>query len=284
MRKFIFASLISGATAWSAGGLLADPPSTDAEDAPAIAEESDVGAPRERDRRRDGDRPRRGPDGDRPEGRRGGPRAADDAFNRRDRGPRDGGPRDRGPDGERGGRRFAQDGRRGGGPMRDMLPPLLRALDADGDREISADEIANATAALKTLDADENGKLTLDELRPQFAGRGPRDGEFGRPGEGRRERFRDGFGRGDEAGPRPDRREFGRRGDGPPREGEGGDREFRKPRGPRGEFDDGERPRRGRPRGERKEGDRPRPPRGGPDADRPPEGDPQADDAADTKV
>lgn len=42
------------------------------------------------------------------------------------------------------------------------------ALDTDGDGELSAKEIENATAALKTLDKDKNGKLTENELRPNF--------------------------------------------------------------------------------------------------------------------
>jgi len=75
----------------------------------------------------------------------------------------------------------------------------MAALDADSDGEISAEEIANATAALRKLDKDGDGKLTLEELRPEFARRGPPDGESGprgprgrgegRPGpEGRPER------------------------------------------------------------------------------------------------
>lgn len=69
-------------------------------------------------------------------------------------------------------RRGAEDGPRGGpgGPPN----PILQALDADGNREISAEEIKNAAAALATLDKNKDGKLTIDELRPQFEGRGPR--------------------------------------------------------------------------------------------------------------
>ena len=99
----------------------------------------------------------------------------------------------------------------GGGPdgpdgpdgFRPPMHPLEAALDADGDRELSAQEIENAVAALKTLDKNENGKLDADEMRPRFggrpggpdgAGRGPdgpggggpdgppRDGGAGRPG------------------------------------------------------------------------------------------------------
>jgi len=50
------------------------------------------------------------------------------------------------------------------------LPPLpiLRALDADGDGEISTAEIDGAAAALKSLDKNEDGKLEMDEVRPDF--------------------------------------------------------------------------------------------------------------------
>jgi len=45
-------------------------------------------------------------------------------------------------------------------------PPIETALDANGDGIISADEIANASAALKTLDKNGDGQLTADEYRP----------------------------------------------------------------------------------------------------------------------
>ena len=51
--------------------------------------------------------------------------------------------------------------------------PIMAALDADEDGEISAAEIDNAVAALKSLDKDSDGKLSADELRPEF-GRGGR--------------------------------------------------------------------------------------------------------------
>ncbi len=44
--------------------------------------------------------------------------------------------------------------------------PLFDALDANHDGVISADEIANAPAALKTLDKNGDGQLTREELRP----------------------------------------------------------------------------------------------------------------------
>lgn len=45
-------------------------------------------------------------------------------------------------------------------------PPIFAALDANHDGIISASEIANAAAALKTLDKNVDGKLTPDEYRP----------------------------------------------------------------------------------------------------------------------
>jgi hypothetical protein len=59
------------------------------------------------------------------------------------------------------------------------MPPLYAALDANKDGVIDATEIANASAALKTLDKNNDGQLTREELmppRPQGAGegRGPR--------------------------------------------------------------------------------------------------------------
>ena len=72
----------------------------------------------------------------------------------------------------------------GGGrpPGGRMIPPLIKALDANGDMEISAEEIANASKALLTLDKNGDGKLTGDEIhppRPDGGGRPPggRDGE-----------------------------------------------------------------------------------------------------------
>jgi hypothetical protein len=71
-------------------------------------------------------------------------------------------------------------GRRGpGGPppgagpdgKKRPLPPIINALDANHDGVIDATELANAPAALKTLDKNGDGQLTIDEIRP--AGRGP---------------------------------------------------------------------------------------------------------------
>ena len=51
-------------------------------------------------------------------------------------------------------------------------PPLVGVLDANHDGVISADEIANAPAALRTLDKNGDGQLTPDEFHPPR--RGPR--------------------------------------------------------------------------------------------------------------
>ena len=61
-----------------------------------------------------------------------------------------------------------------------MRSPAFQALDADRDGVISATELANAAASLKSLDKNGDGKLTEDEVRPQMGGRGGRGGE---PGE-----------------------------------------------------------------------------------------------------
>ena len=54
------------------------------------------------------------------------------------------------------------------------LPAIVRALDANHDGVIDADEIANASAALKTLDKNGDGKLTPDEfMGPRPQGRPP---------------------------------------------------------------------------------------------------------------
>ena len=114
-----------------------------------------------------GDRPKKG---DRPERRERG---------ERDRGPREGGPRD-----GRGGP--------GGRPNFMLMLPIFITLDVNKDGELSKEEIENATVALQKLDKDKNGKLTEEELRPDF-------GSFGRRGPG----GPGGFGRGD--GDRGDR-------------------------------------------------------------------------------
>lgn len=73
-----------------------------------------------------------------------------------------------------------------GGPQRVRgmrMFPVMAALDANDDGEISAEELARATEALKALDKNSDGKLSDDELRPNFPGREGRPGFAGR-GEG----------------------------------------------------------------------------------------------------
>ncbi|MCX6631640.1 MAG: hypothetical protein NTW28_28860 [Candidatus Solibacter sp.] len=66
-------------------------------------------------------------------------------------------------------------GRRGGFARPN---PLWTALDADGDGSISAEEIINSPAALRRLDRNGDGILTLEEMRPVMpGGRGPEGGE-----------------------------------------------------------------------------------------------------------
>ncbi len=71
-----------------------------------------------------------------------------------------------GPRGDRGERRAGgpggPEGRPGGFPPN----PIMEALDKNHDGVLSAEEIRNAPAALKTLDKNGDGQLTMDELRP----------------------------------------------------------------------------------------------------------------------
>jgi hypothetical protein len=57
--------------------------------------------------------------------------------------------------------------------------PVMLGLDADGDGEISSTERVGAVAALKKLDKNSDGKLTMEELIPEGM-RGP----FGPGGPG----------------------------------------------------------------------------------------------------
>ncbi len=102
-------------------------------------------------------------------------------------GGREGGPGGQGQSGQGqgggrpGGPGGGQGGPRGlGGPEAMRFVPITRALDADQNGEISADEIANASTVLKSLDKNGDGKLTADELLPQ----GPPPGGPGQGGQG----------------------------------------------------------------------------------------------------
>ena len=105
--------------------------------------------------------------------------------------------------------RGSQSGGRGGqgGPGGFMrMFPVMTALDSDGNGEISPEEIKGAVAALKKLDKNKDGKLTEDELRPNFGGRGGASGQRpSRGGEGRggQRPSRGGEGRGGQRPSRP---------------------------------------------------------------------------------
>ncbi|HTL72916.1 MAG TPA: EF-hand domain-containing protein [bacterium] len=75
----------------------------------------------------------------------------------------------------------------GMGQQRPPMPAVVRALDVNHDGVVDADEIANASAALKTLDKNGDGKLTMQELmgpRPQMrGGKGQGRGPGGPGGE-----------------------------------------------------------------------------------------------------
>jgi translation initiation factor IF-2 len=77
----------------------------------------------------------------------------------------------------------AQPNRPEGRPPRPPGPAIIGALDANKDGVIDATEIANAAAALATLDKNQDGKLTPDEFMG-MPRRGP--GGEGRPEGGPR--------------------------------------------------------------------------------------------------
>ena len=98
-----------------------------------------------------------------PEGNQDRPRGERREGDRGDRGDR--------PEGDRGGR-F---GGFGGGPGGFRMPPnpVVAALDADGNGELSEEEIKNASKALAALDKNKDGKINAEEMRPQFGPGGP---------------------------------------------------------------------------------------------------------------
>ena len=90
-----------------------------------------------------------------------------------------------GPGGQGGG----PGGGRGGGASRIMaMMPIIIILDIDKDGEISADEIKVAAKSLKKLDKNNDGKISMEEMSPDFSqmmGRGGDGGRGGGPGGGR---------------------------------------------------------------------------------------------------
>lgn len=88
--------------------------------------------------------------------------------------------------GQQGGGRGRGPGGSGVGTSRMLaMFPVMKALDKDGNGELSEKEINNAVEALKTLDEDKNGKISTEEMMPdisQFdrAGRGQRGGGLDR--------------------------------------------------------------------------------------------------------
>ena len=105
--------------------------------------------------------------------------------------------------GRQGGRMGGSGGFQGRGPMGGGLPPLARMLDADGDGQISAEEISRSSDALAQLDRNGDGNVSQDEIfaamrglgrpnrpDPQRPGMNPPGGERpdrGRPGPGQPE-------------------------------------------------------------------------------------------------
>jgi hypothetical protein len=68
---------------------------------------------------------------------------------------------------------------RGRNGRKPPIPPIVAALDTNGDGIIDASEIANASASLLKLDKNGDGKLTPDEYLPPR--RPPPDREFDGP-------------------------------------------------------------------------------------------------------
>jgi hypothetical protein len=78
----------------------------------------------------------------------------------------------------------------------------VTALDANHDGVIDEKEMANASTALRELDANKDGKLAMDELRPQRQG-GPGGPGTGAPGGQGAPGARAGGGQGGQGGARP---------------------------------------------------------------------------------
>ena len=69
------------------------------------------------------------------------------------------------------------------------MMPIIIILDIDKDGEISADEIKVAAKSLKKLDKNNDGKISMEEMSPDFSqmmgrGGGPGGGRGGPGGRG----------------------------------------------------------------------------------------------------
>ncbi|MCA8992519.1 MAG: hypothetical protein KDA88_11090 [Planctomycetaceae bacterium] len=69
-------------------------------------------------------------------------------------------------------------------PRRQFPNRIVVLIDKDEDGNLSAEELGNAPAALLTLDADKDGTVTREEMRPPGFGGGGRRGGGGGPGPG----------------------------------------------------------------------------------------------------
>lgn len=126
--------------------------------------------------------------------------------------------------GQRGGGRQGQGRPAQGGQAGQQSPPWIGFFDNDGDGEISADEIRNATASLLKLDRNSDGRLTGDELRPTGGfGAQARPGVQGGPGGGQQMRGQQGQRGGPGGGGQGSRNAGGSGGRGPGGGGRGGD-------------------------------------------------------------
>jgi hypothetical protein len=92
------------------------------------------------------------------------------------------------PPGDRPGGNAGPGGERPGGfNGRRPMHPLVVALDKNRDNILSSDEIAGASAAIKSLDKNGDGQVTPEEMRPNFGGDRPGgDRPGGAPPEGDR--------------------------------------------------------------------------------------------------
>ena len=103
-------------------------------------------------------------------------------------------------DGQRqGGGQIGAGGQGGAGSIEGVLAilPVMKALDKDGNGELSRAEIEGAVQALESLDKDNDGRISAEEMMPDMSQFGVRDGGRGpggraRGGDGRRARGSDG--------------------------------------------------------------------------------------------